>query len=223
MALRILSADPFIRLELGPRGLEELSRNLWLGNCQSCGSSLAPGVPTIVIVDDGLSITAMLHHSTCQRPRWSRSGPALPRRYLTTTTGLVSIPFGDHGRDPFLPTLIANPGLEEVSLVRTHTGHYRATTVDMYRPLGLMPPSSQLPRGSADTVTSWLTDDRLIVRCGDLHWVTPLAVAGMRTIVQEIRRLEGVVLGVSTAVDPSRLGNPEPLKRILNADDVALI
>jgi len=53
MALKSSRADSFTRSELGPRRLEELSRNLWLGNCQSCGSNLGTDVPAVVIVDDG--------------------------------------------------------------------------------------------------------------------------------------------------------------------------
>lgn len=202
--------------------MEELSRNLWLGKCQSCGSGLGTDVPAVVITDDGLSITATLHHSRCQHPRWSHTEPGLSRRYLTTAIELVGMPFGDPGLDTFLPTLIVNPGREEVTLALTGSGRYRATTVDSYRPLGLAPPSSELARSKSDTVTSWLTDDRLIVRCGPLYWVAPLG-AEHGAIVDEIRRHGGVVLGVSTAVDPSHLENPEPLKRILKTGDVALI
>ena len=222
MTLKTLRADPFTRSELGPRGMEELSRNLWLGRCQSCGSGLGTDVPAVVIVDDGLSITATLYHSRCQRPRWSRTEPGLPRRYLTTTIALVGMPFGDPGLDTFLPTLIVNPGLEEVTLALTGSGRYRAATVDSYRPPGLVPPSSELARSNSDTVTSWLTDDRLIMRCGQLYWVYPLD-AEHSAIAEEIRRHGGVVLGVSTAVDPSQLVNPEPLKRIRKAGDVALV
>jgi hypothetical protein len=222
MALKILRADPFTRSELGPRGMEELSRNLWLGRCQSCGSALGTDVPAVVVMDDGLLITATLHHSRCQRPRWSRTELGLPRRYVTTTIALVGMPFGDPGLDTFLPTLIVNPGLEEVTLTLTSSGRYRATTVDSYRALGLAPPSSELARSNSEAVTAWLSDDRLIVRCGQLYWVVPLD-AEHAAIAEEIHRHGGVVLGVSTAVDPSQLENPEPLKRILKADDVALI
>ncbi len=222
MALKTLRADPFTRSELGPRGMEELSRNLWLGRCQSCGAGLGTDVPAVVIVDDGLSITATLHHSRCQHPRWSRTEPGLPRHYLTTTIALVGMPFGDPGFDTFLPTLIVNPGLEEVTLTLTGSGRYRAATVDSYRPLGLVPPSSELARSNSDTVTSWLTDDRLIVRCSQPYWVFPLD-AEHSAIAEKIRRHGGVVLGVSTAVNPSQLKNPEPLKRILKAGDVALV
>ncbi|MGH3864682.1 MAG: hypothetical protein ACRDQ4_00860 [Pseudonocardiaceae bacterium] len=132
------------------------------------------------------------------------------------------MPFGDPGFDTFLPTLIVNPGLEEVTLTLTGSGRYRAATVDSYRPLGLVPPSSELARSNSDTVTSWLTDDRLIVRCSQPYWVFPLD-AEHSAIAEKIRRHGGVVLGVSTAVNPSQLKNPEPLKRILKAGDVALV
>ncbi|MBV9144084.1 MAG: hypothetical protein JO115_24730 [Pseudonocardiales bacterium] len=132
------------------------------------------------------------------------------------------MPFGDPSLDTFLPTLVVNPGLEEVTLTATSSGRYRAATVDFYRPLGLKPPSSELARSTSDVVTAWLTDDRLIVRCGQLYWIAPLD-ANHRAIANEIRRHNGVVLGVSTAVDPCQLENPEPLKRIRDSGDIALI
>ena len=61
-------------------------------------------------------------------------------RHLTISTRLVGVPFRDPARDPFRPTLLVNPGLEQVTLVRTDSGRYRATTVEDYRPLGLRPP-----------------------------------------------------------------------------------
>jgi hypothetical protein len=78
MALKILRADPFTRSELGRRGVEELSRNLWLGKCQSCGSGLWTDVPAVVIINDGLSITATLHHSRRQRPAGRARSPVCP-------------------------------------------------------------------------------------------------------------------------------------------------
>lgn len=222
MALKAFRADPFTRSELARTGLEELSRNLWPGKCQTCGSSIEGDIPSVVIVDDELSVTATLHHSGCQRPRWSRTGWGLPRRYLSTTTGLIGVPFGDPARDPFVPTLIVNPGLEEVTLAVEQTGRYRATTVAAYRPWGLVAPQASIPRGIEDQVACWVDDDALIVRCGQMFWRTPLdeSAAGG---VAEIRRRDEVMLGISTALDPARLCNPEPVKRVLRTHDIALI
>jgi hypothetical protein len=222
MALKVLRADPFTRSELGPRGLEELSRNLWMGRCQTCGGDLEGDTPAVVVLDRGRTVTATLHHSGCQRQRWSQSDAAMPRRHLSTTVRLVSVPFGDPSDDTFMPTLLANPGLEEVTLACAESGRYRATTVDSYRPLGLVPPSAGLLPSTDDAVAAWLDDERLIVRCGEPHWVVELESTEQR-FAEEIRRRGGVVLGISTAVHPQELVNMEPLKRVLNADDIAVV
>ncbi len=98
-----------------------------------------------------------------------------PGRHLTVATRLMGIPFGDPARDPFRPTLLVNPGLEQVRLVRMDSGRYRAATVEDYRPLGLFPPAPLPPtldsrRDTSGLVASWLADDRLIVRCGEMFW-----------------------------------------------------
>jgi hypothetical protein len=173
-----------------------------------------------VVVDDVLWVTATLHHGACQEPRWTRSGLVVPQWRATTAARLVRVPFGDAGRVPFTPTLIANPSLEQVMLART-PGGYRATTVDDYRPLGLTTPGGAIPSGRPDTVESWLTAEAVIVRCGQMYWTVP--VRAQDGFAQEIRSLGEVVLGVSTALDPAVLVNPEPVKRVLRAGDIALV
>lgn len=71
MALAVVRVDRFTQSELGRSGLEELSRNLWLGRCQTCGRELGPQPPAAVMIDDGISVTASLHHAVCQHPRWT--------------------------------------------------------------------------------------------------------------------------------------------------------
>jgi hypothetical protein len=68
-------------------------------------------------------------------------------------------------------------------------------------------------------VTSWLADDRLIVRSGDRFWVNPVD-SMLARLIQE--RGE-VVLGISTALDPGAMTNPEPVKRVLAAGDLATV
>lgn len=45
MALAKLKADPFTRATLGTSGLEAVSRNLWLMDCQSCGPRSVRALP----------------------------------------------------------------------------------------------------------------------------------------------------------------------------------
>ncbi|MFF7251301.1 hypothetical protein ACFZBU_46490 [Embleya sp. NPDC008237] len=219
--MRKLLVDPFTRAELGREGLEELSRNLWPGQCQTCGRELGEASPSVVVVEGVLDVTATLHHAGCERARWCRDGSPSWGRFLTTATCLTAVPFGDPGRDPFSPTLVVNPGLERVCLARDEAGRYRATTVSALGPEGFLAPSAGVGVGDGDTVASWLTGDRLIVRAGDTYWVVPASAAD--PLLREVRAFGGVVLGISTAIDPAAMGGVEPLKRILRSGDVALI
>ncbi len=226
MALAVVRVDRFTQSELGRSGLEELSRNLWLGRCQTCGRELGPRPPAVMVVDAGITITASLHHDACQQPRWTRNVGDTTGRHLTVATRLMGIPFGDPARDPFRPTLLVNPGLEQVTLVRTDSGSYRAATVEGYRPLGLLPPAPHPPaldprRDTSGLVASWLADDRLIVRCGEMFWTHP--VGPVDSMLRLLRECGEVVLGISTAVDPGAMTNPEPVKRILAGGDLATV
>ncbi|MGH3975206.1 MAG: hypothetical protein ACRDS9_18030 [Pseudonocardiaceae bacterium] len=227
MALAVVRVDRFTQSELGRSGLEELSRNLWPGRCQTCGRELGPQAPAVIVVEAGITITASLHHDACQQPRWTRNAGDITGRHLTVATSLMGIPFGDPARDPFRPTLLVNPGLEQVTLVRTDRGRYRVTTVGGYRPLGLLPPAPQPPlldppRDMSGLVASWLTDDRLIVRCGEMLWAHPVGPVDS-VLVRLLRDCGEVVLGISTAVDPGAMTNPEPVKRILASGDLATV
>lgn len=222
MALRKLLADPFTRSELVRSGLEELSRNLWLGCCQSCGESLADTVPSVLVVDEVVSVTASLHHPSCQRPQWTRRSPRLSDRYISAAVGMVQVPFGDNpAQDPFLPTLLVNPSLEQVSLASNADGQYEATTVASYRPYGLNVPDAGIPRGDGERICSWLTEDALIVRCDRQYW--RIGFTPEHPWFEDIRQRGEVILGVATALHPLELTNPEPIKRVLRDGDLATI
>lgn len=222
MALRKALVDPFTRSELVRSGLEELSRNLWPGRCLSCGGDLGDAVPSVLIVDDVVSVTATLHHPACQRPRWTRHRPSLLDRYVSTAASLVRVPFGKNpARDPFLPTVLVNPSLEQVSLAANEDGQYRATTVASYRPRGLHVPDGGIPRSDTEEVCSWLTEDALIVRCDRQFW--RISLDPDHPWAEDIRHRGEVVLGISTALNPLELTNPEPIKRVLRAGDLATI
>lgn len=221
MAMKAFLADPYTRSILGKHGLEELSRNLWPGHCQTCGFPLGTEPPAVVIVDEEVSITANLHHRRCQHPRWTKVDPPPSRRHLSTTVAFLGIPFGDPARAPFSPTLLANPGLEEVTLARDRDGQYRATTVAAYRPWGLLPPGATLARADPDAVCCWMTETALVARCGPMHWyVSP---APDEQTADAIRRRGDIVVAVSTALDPAQLRNPEPVKRVLGTGHIAAV
>jgi hypothetical protein len=212
MAVRKLIADPYTRSELARSGLEELSRNLSPGRCPTCGSGLGAEPPAVSVVDDAMSVTATLHHVDCRRAQWTRTDQGFLGRHLSTTTRLVRMPFGNAARDPFHPTLVVNPSLEQVTLALEEHGRYRATTVASYRPLGLTSPRHGLARSTTPLVTSWVTDEALIVRCGDMYWHFSLTGRD-RPLEAEIRDRGEVALAISTALNPAEMENPEPLKR----------
>ncbi|MBM7790051.1 hypothetical protein [Tenggerimyces flavus] len=223
MAVGRLRVDGFTRSELGADGLTELSRNLWSGACQSCGEPIGVDSPALVVSDEGHQVIASLHHPRCEQPQWStlRVRSTRQRTMQTTSARLIMVPFGDPATAELWPVLVVNPSLEEVALTCGPDGRYKAMTVDRYRTFGLKPPPFQPTVNSTGLVTSWLSDERLVVRCGDRVWVCPLDPADRR-IADRIRRCRGVVLGVSTAVEPTMFENPEPLKRVLRSGEIGL-
>ncbi|WP_431879038.1 hypothetical protein [Amycolatopsis sacchari] len=222
MALSKVLVDPFTRSELSRSGLEELSRNLWLGCCLSCGGELADDVPSVLAVDEAVAVTVTLHHRACRRPQWIRNGPGFLGRYITTVTALVLVPYGDPSRDPFLPTVLVNPSLEQVSLAPDEHGRYRATTVADHQALGFgVPAGGVIPRSETEDICSWLTEDALIVRCHQQYW--RIDVPPGHPYAREIVEFGGVVLGISTALNPYDMRNPEPIKRVLRDGDLAAI
>ena len=225
MALRRLLADPYTRSELGRQGLEEWSRNLWPGRCQTCGGDLAEDAPAVVVDDFGSTVTVTLHHADCQEPRWAPATLPSMQLYVSTSLCLAAVPFGDPSEADLWPTMLVNPSREQVSLRRDEHSRYRATTVDTYQKMGLVAPPVTMPVTSDQlTVRSWLTDTQLVVQCGPRLWVLAYGhdPASAESFVTEIRRRDGVALGVSTALDPALVGDPEPIKRVLRARDVAL-
>lgn len=224
MALQRVLIDPYTRSELARPGMEELSRNLWPERCQSCGEDLGQDTPAAVAADHITAVTVTLHHRQCERPRWTRYSPDPAQRHLSTTTALTGVPFGDPARDPFVPTVLVNPSLERVSLGIGEDGQYRAATVASYRPLGLRPadgPVDTLNAGDGETVCCWVTDDAIIVRCDRDYW--RISAHRENPWLDDIRARGYVVLAMSTALNPFALHNPEPLKRVLRAGDLAAI
>lgn len=221
MALRKALVDPFTRSVLARSGLEELSRNLWPRGCMSCGEDLAGVTPSVLVVDEAVSVTASLHHPDCQVPRWTRHSPGLVDRHRSTAVSLLRVPFGNPARDPFLPTMLVNPSLEQVAMAPHDDGRYHATTVASYQPLGLRVPDGGIPRSDSTEICSWITDDALIVRCDRQVW--RVAVNPQHPWIEDIRRRGDVVLGISTALHPWEMTNPEPIKRVLRDGDLATI
>lgn len=220
MALRRLRADGFTRSELGAHGLEELSTNLWLGCCQTCGVDFAdPDSPAVVISADGPTVRASLHHSSCREPHWSSLPKVGSSPHLTTSTRWARVPFGGAAAGEYWPTVLVNPGLEEIEL-RDVDGRYSATTVDSYRAFGMKPAPLDLTT-AASGLESWLTDEQLIVRSGRYFWTLPME-EGDEVFAELVTQYGAVVLGVSTALEPGRLVNPEPIKRVLRTGDIAL-
>jgi hypothetical protein len=101
-------------------GLEEVLACLWLGDCQSCGQSLGREPPALLIDDLGLLTTASLHHGTCRVPAWNDSLLITTSHgaLVTWRTVVLLLPFQAGSEEIRIAGLLANPGLEEVWLVR---------------------------------------------------------------------------------------------------------
>lgn len=225
MALAKLKADPFTRATLGTSGLEAVSRNLWLMDCQSCGRPLGPGSPALVVADTGATVTADLHHPECRQPAWTDTPSLTNAALLSHITRLVGLPMQHRdGTEELSATFVVNPSLESVYLVQDTAGEYRSGTVDRYRPVGLRPPGRELiVDRPVEGLAAWLTETDVIVQCGPATWSAPRA-DNDQSITESIRRRNGLFVAVTTALHPGMLddGNQAPLQRILRTGEVAM-
>jgi hypothetical protein len=206
--------------ELGRDGIAELAAHLWPANCQSCGCPLDDEPPALLVDDLMVSAAASLHHPHCQRPEWNDSGgiKMTSTELLTHRSSalMMPVPSGGPDRRPVerLPTLLVNPGLEMVMLRRGADRSWRVATVELYAHHGLRGAGADLRNPSEGRpvagIRAGLGDAGISVELPHATWTASIEPA----VGAEIRRLAGLVLAVTTMVQPAR---PAPLPHLVSA------
>lgn len=123
------------RAELGQAGINQLCRNLFAIDCQTCGKPLDAPRPAVTVDDYGTFAHAMLHHPDCQQPYWiprdtvvedPDKEPALSFRAFH----VMQVTRDEDGRTQRMPTVLLNPSLEAAILDRLPDGGW---CIDMPR------------------------------------------------------------------------------------------
>jgi hypothetical protein len=219
-----LQVSPRTVEELGRDGIAELAAHLWSANCQSCGRPLDEQPPALLVDDLMVSAAASLHHPQCQRPEWNDSGgiKMTSTELLTHRTCALMMPLPYDRPAKRLPMLLVNPGLEMVMLRRGADHRWRVATVDLYAHHGLRQSAADL-RSPCDGhpvpgVHAVLTDAGLSVGLAHATWTASIEP----TVGTEIRRFAGLVLAVTTMVQPTPPAPIEPLVSAVRAGQVAM-
>lgn len=193
---------------LGQDGLNDLVRNLWAKDCQTCGWPLGDDAPALVVEDMLAMVYAHLHHPRCRPAQWSRQpglgmggGDLVSYDVLTfLMQGQRRDKDGTATRDD-RPVFFVNPSLEAVMLVR-RDGRWIVNTTEPYRQLGFGTPFDDfvVDRPVEDVVARLDSSDVAIVfedmpvrwECsGDVPWR------------EAVRDLGGVTVAITSAAVPS--------------------
>jgi len=213
---------PILRVRLPRRAktefpqavINDICRNLYAVDCQLCGKPLGIHVPALTVIDFDDSLQVIAHHETCSPPRWGRPVVLAERYFLSYRLLDLQIPStflggSADGAKVDLPVLLVNPSLEAVFLARDEGGTWRVDTVDRYVRRGLRVGSPAIPLVAVPGSVAHLglpvdgSSPALTVQLSKKQgW--PLRVNP--AIAADIRRLQGVALVVTTALDPLGIG-----------------
>jgi hypothetical protein len=183
-------------------------------DCQSCGQSLGPEAPALLVDDLGLVTRASLHHGACRAPGWNDSMVISTSRaeLVTWRTVVLLLPFQAAGEEFLVAGLLVNPALEEVWLARDHNT-WHPILDSGFAAAGLASPAAGILIGvPAAGVTGRLADGCLSVTIGARAetyetWAEP-------EIGAQARRHGGFLLVITHAAHPAQL-TPEDLDRVL--------
>ena len=204
-------------------GLQEVCRNLWPVDCQTCGKPFSGRIPSLN-VDDMLGHGyANLHHVTCHAPGWTEgliiSGGGNLSWSSICFLAEVHLPGGS------LPVLylMVNPGLEQVYLANDDS--WRAATVRQFEVLGFLPstspwitedgpvPFQQMP------FSAHLTREEVAVT---VYPGTTWSAYIDRTMYRLARKLGGVYVLVTTRILPNTPFSTATLMAELRSGNIAV-
>ena len=241
--------DDEITRRLTPDGVNQVLSSLWAVDCQMCGRSLGTKPPALVVYDMGTHHSALLAHPRCRRSEWSNTGGiqlgsganlswhsrALSMPIYSAAAANLSAAvrissargtFGTPGQIPdperMIPTILVNPGLELVTLIRDDAAGTWSVNIDAeFGHVGLRSPGTGLLVDSpvAGAVARLGTSD-LAITLTVPPTLTYTAVLDDRD--GELRELaaagDGVMLAMTHAVDPDKVNSPADLRPVLAGD-----
>jgi hypothetical protein len=209
--------------KLGEKGLAEVAANLWPVDCQSCGRPLGAGRPALYVGELVRHASATLHHRSCLQPEWSTTPSWTSEQFLSWTAQTFLLPGESGGQRTDRPLMVVNPSLEQVGLDADDDGNWHVSTVGFYRRLGLRPPGREfiVDRPVPD-FTARLRGGRTVTV--ELEHPVPAAwsCSVNSEVVAQVRELEGITLGITTAINPHDLQRFDQLADLLRSGQLVL-
>lgn len=193
--------DKSIASQLDPAALQAVGRNLWPVDCQSCGRALGDELPALVVYDiGGIMAAANLNHVRCHPSRWEDLGIRLHTgNFLSYRTfGCAIVGESADGRAKPLPFGFVNPSLEQVMLRNTGSG-WEVSTMANYRDHHQLN-GLALNKPVPGTHTVLVSPDTVRVQIEQTGETWDFGVN--REMLQLIRQLHGIALGITTAYVP---------------------
>lgn len=212
MAVTELYVADEISSRLSVEACQEVAFHLHKRDCQTCGSPLGDPAPALTVDDFGPFISATLHHHSCRPSAWY-DPPSLPgSAHMSWTSRLFTLPSGNDGR-PSRAMFIVCPHLEGVRLDQDGGDGWSVNTERHWRARGFRPMGDEL------IVDKWVADQpppRARLTGSTLHINTGLeqwtSSADLETI-KACRTLGGLLLGISTACEPTSTAGPAEILR----------
>lgn len=217
--LRQVEVDDATREALGPDVLERVWNNLWPVDCQTCGRPLGLERPALRVVDLLVVASADLHHRACQAPEWSKHPFLVRAGHLSWKTNTLML-FGvsSTGERDDRPLMLVNPHLEQVPLTATETG-WEVATVSNFRQRGLRTPRRDFVV-DAPVAGAQAHIHRAEVSVQLEGWPDRWTGTATRDVQDRIHELGGLIVGVTTAINPDDLTHYEQLFSLITSGEL---
>jgi hypothetical protein len=216
---KIYFADAVAEI-ISPEALHPWLTNLWPLACQTCGEPL--GSKTDLSADriDEKKVLISLHHSNCRSSGTTPpDGVTMSCPTTSFAAGYLAQPDGKP-RSSDIPVMVINPSCEQLQLTQDASGGWRNATVEAFIDLGLTRPDGRLPPVVND-MEAEIDGDYLIVTVTGYIPHAPdheFALKPPRHVLDQVRRMNGLIVSIVTKVIPSFL-SPEELPAAISNEE----
>ncbi|MEU3774283.1 hypothetical protein AB0F11_13965 [Streptomyces sp. NPDC032472] len=214
MAVTELLVADEIMSRLSEQARKEVAFNLHKRDCQTCGQPLGDQTPALAVDDLGPVLSTTLNHQDCRPSGWYELRSIMVGTHMSWTSRFFTLPMDEENDRPPRATLIVCPHLEGVNLDQDGGDGWSVTTERYWRARGFRPMGREL------RVDKWVADQKpprarltgstIHIDAGpDGQWSSS---ADLDTI-KACRALGGLLLGISTACEPtSTIGLPDLMR-----------
>ncbi len=214
MAVTELLVADEIMTRLSDEARQQVALNLHKRDCQTCGASLGEKTPALAVDDCGPFLSASLNHQDCRPSGWYGLRTVMVGAHVSWTSRFFTLPMDEGNGRPPRPMFIVCPHLETVALDQDGGDGWSVNTERHWRARGFRPMGRELivDKWVADQAPpkARLTGSTIHIDAGlDGQWSSS---ANLDTI-KATRALGGLLLGISTACEPTSTTGPNDILR----------